>query len=155
MKEQKLQSILHRAEDMCSHSGGRLTEKRKRILALLLQSSTPLSAYEVADAYNRTAEANMPPMSVYRILDFLEAQLLVHKLDSANKYIACSHIACDHAHQVPQFLICSQCQRVKEIAIPKKIVDELEKQVQESGYKMVNSQLELQCVCESCLGKAA
>ncbi|VUD62566.1 Zinc uptake regulation protein [Thalassocella blandensis] len=144
-----------KAQDMCAHSGGRLTEKRSRILELLLLSKTPLSAYEVAEAYNKTAETSMPPMSAYRILDFLESEQLVHKLSSTNKYVACSHIACDHAHEIPQFLICGSCQKVKEIAISKRIVDELDEQVANAGYKLTNSQLELQCLCETCIASAA
>jgi len=155
MKKQELNNIIGKAEEICAHSGARLTDKRKRILALLLRSKIPLSAYEVADAYNRTSESSMPAMSVYRILDFLEAELLVHKLSSANKYVACSHIACSHTHEVPQFLMCGKCQNVKEIAISKSIIDELDKQVLNAGYKLMNSQLELQCLCEHCQENAA
>lgn len=155
MSERDLSKIIAKAERMCAHSGARLTDKRKRILQLLLESDAPLSAYEVSDAYNRSSETSMPTMSVYRILDFLEAELLVHKLSSTNKYIACSHINCDHAHQVPQFLICAECQSVKEIAISKTIIDELAGSVTSAGYKLLNSQLELQCVCENCLINAA
>ena len=155
MEQQQLNKIIDKAQHICAHSGGRLTEKRKRILELLLVSTTPLSAYEVADAYNKREEASMPAMSVYRILDFLESEQLVHKLSSANKYVACSHIACTHAHQIPQFLICGKCQSVKEIAIPKSIIEELDLQVANAGYKLVNSQLELQCLCDGCLASAA
>lgn len=155
MKKQQLNRIMGKAQDICAHSGGRLTEKRKRILELLLLSRTPLSAYEVADAYNKDSDASMPTMSVYRILEFLESEQLVHKLSSANKYIACSHIACNHAHEIPQFLICGKCQSVKEIAISKSIIDELDQQVVRAGYKLVNSQLELQCLCGSCLESVA
>lgn len=155
MKKQELVKIMRKAQDTCSHSGSRLTEKRKRILELLLLSGTPLSAYEVADAYNRDAEATMPAMSVYRILDFLESEQLVHKLSSANKYVACSHIACSHDHEIPQFLICGNCQSVKEIAIAKRIVEDLDKQVAKAGYQLINSQLELQCLCDTCTSSAA
>lgn len=150
MKKQQLNKIMDKAHNICVHSGSRLTEKRKRILELLVVSSTPLSAYEVADAYNNEADAKMPAMSVYRILDFLESEQLVHKLSSANKYVACSHIACSHSHEIPQFLICRKCQSVKEIAIAKDIIDELDNQVAGAGYKLLNSQLELQCLCASC-----
>lgn len=155
MSEQKIASVLGKAEHMCAKEGKRLTEKRKRILEVLLRSETPLSAYEVADVYNSQSETSMPTMSVYRILDFLAEGLLVHKLSSTNKYVACSHIACSHAHEVPQFLICGKCQRVKEIAISKNIISELDEHVSGAGYKLVNSQLELQCVCEDCLAKVA
>lgn len=155
MKSQQLNTIMGKAQDICSRSGGRLTEKRSRILELLIVSGTPLSAYEVADAYNKNAEKTIQPMSVYRILDFLESEQLVHKLSSANKYVACSHIACNHSHQIPQFLICGKCQSVKEIAIAKRIVEELEEQVSNAGYTLTNSQMELQCICDACLASAA
>ena len=155
MNKQTLKKIMTRAEGMCVHSGSRLTEKRKRILELLLVSKTPLSAYEVADAYNKSSDSVMPAMSVYRMLDFLESEKLAHKLNSTNKYVACSHIACDHAHEVPQFLICGQCQAVKEIGISKTIIEELDKQVNKADYKLINPQLELQCLCSTCVKKVA
>lgn len=155
MKKQQLTTIMGKAQDICAHSGSRLTEKRQRILELLLVSSIPLSAYEVADTYNKNLQSSMPVMSVYRILDFLESEQLVHKLSSENKYVACSHIACSHAHEIPQFLICGKCQKVKEIAIAKRIIEELDQQVAGAGYKLVNSQLELQCLCDNCMANAA
>lgn len=150
MNQHQLQKVLAKAEAQCAEAGGRLTDKRKRILAVLLQSKVPLSAYEVAEIYNRSEQANMPAMSVYRILDFLESSQLVHKLDSANKYVACSHIACDHEHQVPQFLMCRKCHAVKEIAIAKSLIDELGQHVESAGFHLLHPQLELQCVCNKC-----
>ncbi|MFQ3312675.1 MAG: Fur family zinc uptake transcriptional regulator, partial [Colwellia sp.] len=85
MNTQQLSHIISKAKDICIRSGGRLTEKRKHVLERLLESNTPLSAYEITDAYNKVSEKSMPTMSVYRILEFLEAESLVHKLSSANK----------------------------------------------------------------------
>ncbi|WP_053981606.1 Fur family transcriptional regulator [Marinagarivorans algicola] len=150
MNEQQLSKTLSKAQAMCSQSGSRLTDKRQRILELLLMSEVPLSAYEVADAYNRSSNTSMPPMSVYRILDFLESEQLAHKLSSTNKYVACSHITCSHGHNVPQFLICGKCQSVKEIAISKHIIDELSTQVSNAGYTLIRPQLELDCHCQRC-----
>ena len=150
MEQQRLDKILGKAHAMCVHSGSRLTEKRRCILELLLLSDTPMSAYEVSDAYGKKTNSSMPAMSVYRILDFLESELLVHKLSSTNKYVACSHIACDHSHEIAQFLICKQCQRVKEIAISKTIIEKLDEQVAKAGYSLMNSQLELDCLCDAC-----
>ncbi len=152
MNKADVQKLISKAADICNESGGRLTEKRQRILELLLHSDTPLSAYEVADRYNKTADRSIPVMSVYRILDFLESEQLVHKLSSANKYVACAHIACTHSHEVPQFLICRSCESVKEIGIKKSIVDELSAHVRTAGYTLMNSQLELDCLCEKCVG---
>ena len=147
----RLTTLLSKALSRCQQQGGKLTEKRERFLKLMLQSDNPLSAYEVADQLNKENKQSMPAMSVYRILDFLVSIQLVHKLSSANKYIACSHIACEHSHQVPQFLICRNCQTVKEIGITRKIVDDLSQSVTKAGYRLMNSQLELDCLCENCI----
>lgn len=143
--------ILQKAALLCRAQGGKLTEKRERVLAQLIRSDTPLSAYEVADQLNKENDLRMPAMSVYRILDFLVSIQLVHKLSSANKYLACSHITCEHQHEVPQFLICRECHAVKEIGITRKILDELSQSVRQAGYRLQTTQLELDCVCENCL----
>ena len=151
MKSRKTQKILKSAAEKCASSGGRLTDKRSQILAILVDSQSPLSAYEILDQYNTSAEKSMPPMSAYRILEFLEDEKLVHKLSSENKYVACSHIACDHEHQIPQFLICRQCQSVKEITIDREVIDSLQGSVSEAGFHLMNLQLELDCLCKKCL----
>ncbi|MFT7371336.1 MAG: Fur family zinc uptake transcriptional regulator [Oleiphilaceae bacterium] len=116
----------------------------------MLQSNIPLSAYEVADQLVKENAQSIPAMSVFRMLDFLVSTQLVHKLSSANKYIACSYIACEHSHEVPQFLICQQCNKVKEIGISKTIVDQLRDSVMKADYRLLNTQLELECICEDC-----
>jgi len=155
MNKQQLNRVIGKAQEICARSGGRLTEKRKDILQVLLVSDTPLSAYEITDTYNKAAEKSIPTMSVYRILEFLEIENLVHKLSSANKYVACSHIASGHEHEIPQFLICGECQSAIEIAISKSIIDELGKLVGEAGYTLTHSQLELQCLCNNCSANMA
>ena len=139
------------AEQKCADRGIRFTRRRKQVLAVLIKADAALSAYEIAELCDAEGDSKMPAMSVYRILDFLVSEQLAHKLNSANKYVACSHIACSHAHEVPQFLICGKCQQVKEIAISKKIIDELDIQVEKAGYSLVNSQLELECLCSKCI----
>ena len=155
MSKRVSKKILQSAAEKCRQTGGRLTDKRSRILGILVESESPLSAYEIVDRYNASADKSMPAMSAYRILDFLVSEQLAHKLASENKYVVCSHIVCSHEHQIPQFLICRKCRRVKEIAIPRKLVETLKKHVDGSGYQLMSSQLELDCICERCLENAA
>jgi len=155
MNKQQLNRIIDKAKAVCAQSGGRLTEKRKSVLALLLVSNRPLSAYEITDAYNKDAEKPMPAMSVYRILEFLEAEDLVHKLSSTSKYVACSHISCGHAHEISQFLICGKCQSAKEVTLSSGIINELGNLIGKAGYTLTNPQLELQCLCVRCSANTA
>lgn len=150
-----VEKIIEHAERQCKQRGSRLTPKRKQVLSGLLQSEKALSAYELVDYCSNEFNENIPAMSVYRILSFLEEEHLVHKLNLANKYVACSHITCDHAHKVPQFLICRQCQRVKEIGISKPMMNRLRQSVEDAGYSLLSPQLEMNCLCESCVSSAA
>ena len=143
-------TILHAAEQQCSANGVKLTSKRKHILSALLQSEKALSAYEITDFCQQHFGLSMPTMSVYRILDFLQQQHLVHALKIANKYVACSHISCEHDHQIPQFLICSACQRVKEVGISQSLMHSLSACVDQAGYQLQSPQLEMDCLCENC-----
>ena len=145
-----VEAIVSHAEGVCKANGARLTAKRKQVLSSLLLSDCALSAYELMDHCQRHYGETPPAMSVYRILDFLEQQELVHKLRLANKYVACSHITCSHEHAVPQFLICSGCQKVREISIQKKVVQELEHNVQSAGFQLMSPQLEMNCLCDDC-----
>ena len=145
-----LESTIKHAEQQCRDHGVRLTEKRKQILTGLIESNKALSAYELMDFCKQRFNTTMPAMSVYRILEFLEDQHLVHKLNLANKYVACMHISCDHAHAVPQFLICRNCSKVKEISINQTTISALSETVKSAGYNLFSPQVELNCLCESC-----
>jgi len=147
-------SIAH-AERKCKASGARLTAKRKLVLSCLLNSGKAMSAYDLVDQCKETFAEVIPAMSVYRILEFLQAQQLVHKLNLANKYVACRHIDCDHTHDISQFLICRECQKVTEISLGKITEQELKQNVDAAGYQLVSPQLEVNCVCKDCFNQAA
>jgi len=150
----QIQQILVRAEQQCLDQGARLTNKRKQILVLLLESEKALSAYELIDICKQKTGDSLSPMSVYRVLDFLQSENLAHKLHSANKFIACSHITCDHSHNVPQFLICGNCQKVSEVGFNQAIISQIQHQVQDTGFQLVSPQIELDCLCNDCRAKS-
>ena len=66
-----------------------LTANQQRVLATLQEASSPLSAYALLD---RLREAGFgAPVQVYRALERLAEQGLVHRLESLNAYVSCSH----------------------------------------------------------------
>lgn len=149
-----IDDLILSAQKKCSDSGVKLTQKRQKILELMLASKTPLSPYEVVERYNAQGDSKMPANSAYRILDFLASENLAHKLSSANKYIACSHIACSHRHDIPQFLICRDCSQVKEIMVSRKLIKEVNANVEQAGYQMLGTAIELDCLCGECAQKS-
>lgn len=139
-----------KAKAECDKSGVNLTPKRQNVLTLLLESASPLSAYDIVEQYRQSFGDSLPAMSVYRMLTFLVENRLVHKLETTNQFLACAHITCDHQHEVPQFLICDRCHSVEEVGLRRTLVKELHESVEKTGFVVANRQLELHGTCAAC-----
>src|SRR5580658_1090987 len=102
-------AIAH-AEELCAARAQRLTPMRRHVLETLLASHKPLGAYEIME---QMAGSGRPaPITVYRALDFLRHNNLVHRIESRNAFVACVR---DHAGNDPVvFLICEHCGAVGE-----------------------------------------
>jgi Fur family zinc uptake transcriptional regulator len=107
-----LRQTLEQAEALCRQNGARLTPGRKQVLRLVCEAERPLSAYEILDRMQDGARRPAPP-TVYRALDFLLEQGLIHKIESLHAFVGCSHPGHPHAGQ---FLICTDCGKVNEIS---------------------------------------
>lgn len=154
MSTDAIQMVLNQAENKCLEKGAKLTTKRKLVLQQLIESKRLLSAYDIVDRIKKYAKSSMPAMSVYRILDFLESVKLVHKLESQNKYIACRHIQCNHNHQSAQFLICNNCNYVKEINIEQSVMDTIGFAADDENFDLTFSVMEFKGLCHACQTQA-
>ena len=137
-------------EQKCVDRGIRLTRRRKEVLRTLVLAESALSAYEIAEQCNADSNDPMPAMSVYRILDFLRDQQFVHRLETANKYISCSHLSCGHDHAQSQFLICNECRKVEEIDFSSEAFSVMEKAASAAGFSSISPQLEVRGLCDRC-----
>ena len=144
------QSVMTAAEQKCLQQGIRFTKRRKQVLSVLIKANVALSAYEIAERCNADSDSNMPAMSVYRILDFLQNQNLIHRLEIANKYVSCSHVTCSHEHGQSQFLICGGCRHVEEIYLSPDAVDALQTAASSAGFRAISPQLEIKGWCAEC-----
>jgi len=106
-----LDTALGKAERACKARGQRLTPLRRRVLELIWDSHEPVKAYDVLAAL-RTEHKSAAPPTVYRALEFLLRQGLVHRIESMNAYIGCGEPG--HATN-SQFLICRCCGEVAEL----------------------------------------
>jgi Fur family transcriptional regulator, zinc uptake regulator len=150
MQDARVAAVLKHAAQKCESAGVKLTGKRAQLLGILVAANSALSAYEVLDRYNASQPKPMPPMSAYRILDFLVANELIHKVASDQKYVACAHIKCSHVHQGAQFLICQVCGRIQEILLQQNTIDLIKNQLGALGYQLMSSHIELDCLCAGC-----
>ncbi len=133
------------AEQLCEVRGSRLTALRRRVLEIILDSDQPLGAYTILDMLRADGRRGAPP-TVYRALDFLLEQGLVHRLASRNVFIGCVQ---PERHHNGQFLICSDCGQVDELdsrAVERTIRD----QAAEQGFRVDAQMVEILGHCRRC-----
>jgi Fur family zinc uptake transcriptional regulator len=140
---------LSRAESLCEERGARLTPLRRKVLELIWNSHQPVGAYAILD-HLREGDRGAAPPTVYRALDFLMEQGLIHKLESLNAFIGCDHPENRH---VSQFLICTKCGSAVEIQ-DSGISSAVKKSAAAAGFSVSRLTIELQGLCPTC-GKAA
>ncbi len=106
-----VRQTLLEAERLCAQRGVRLTALRRRVLEIVLHNDTPQGAYAILDVLRDDGRLGAPP-TVYRALDFLLTQGLIHRLSSQNVFVGCAHPGERHSGQ---FLICEDCGKVREL----------------------------------------
>jgi len=148
VNKKELTHVLKQAEALCRERGVRLTDQRRTVLQLLCVSDKPLSAYELLDRM-RDVVKNPAPPTVYRALDFLLEQGLVHKLESLHAYVGCAHP--DHPH-ASQFLICDDCGEVAEVEDPS-VAESLKAAGRAIGFRTKRPVVELLGTCAQCAAK--
>lgn len=107
---QALAQWLDAARSHCTHNGAQLTEQRREVLELLLHRRGSAKAYDLQDDM-QTRHGRVAPTTVYRALDFLMEQRLVHKVDATNTYVVCTDAEHDHPSMM---LVCTQCGEITE-----------------------------------------
>ncbi|MFV7761045.1 Fur family transcriptional regulator [Shewanella algae] len=152
-QNEQLQAQLQQSQARCQANGGRLTAKRSQVLSVLLMSDTPLSAYEIADRVKSEFHQQLPIVSVYRMLEFLAEQQLVHKLLTLNKFVSCGALDCQ-CHSQAQFLICQECHQVEEVLLEPEISKALQQSADANQFSLASPQLELLGCCKQCSHKS-
>jgi Fur family zinc uptake transcriptional regulator len=136
---------LNTAESLCLQRGKRLTPIRRKVLEILLQQQRSLKAYELLDEIRQVQPGAAPP-TVYRALDFLIEEGLIHRLDAINAWTACLDAA-GEPHDL--LVICTQCGAVAEFSDPV-LSRQLAEKVAGAGFVLANHETELRALCEKC-----
>jgi Fur family zinc uptake transcriptional regulator len=126
------------------------TEKRCKLMAVLLDEEKPLSAYEITDLYNSTYGESIIATSVYRILNWLVEAQLVHRLNAINKYVSCHDDRCQTPSGFSVFIICKQCERTTESFAPIELHNQLLQGINNASFTQVTPHIELMGICDLC-----
>jgi len=136
---------LREAERLCARRGARLTPLRKRVLALVWTSHSPVRAYDLLERLTPEHGRAAPP-TVYRALEFLLDQGLVHRIESLNAFVGCPQP--DQSHS-GHFLICRDCgaaAEMQDLAIDRAISD----QAAACGFTVEGKTVEVRGLCPAC-----
>ena len=133
------------AAALCRKRGARLTGARQRILELVWAGHRPVGAYELLAALGRDGQPAAPP-TVYRALDFLVAQGLVHRIESLNAFVGCPAPGRPHRGQ---FLICRACGASAEVT-DRRVERAIRRNAEEAGFSVEQSTVEVLGLCPQC-----
>lgn len=135
------------AEQLCAKRGVRLTPIRRKVLELIWESHRAVKAYDLLDRI-KPFEPAAKPATVYRALEFLIAQGLIHRVESLNAFIGCN---CSERPHEQLLLICARCQEVEErpgVAVMAAVAQEVE----QAGFTVHRKAIEVQGICGHCAG---
>ena len=135
----------------CAQRGSRLTILRRAVLELILMAEGPVTAYQLLDQLKKKHKGAAPP-TIYRALDFLLDNELIHKVESLSAFIPCID-AGNHSLSV-QFLICRRCGTVAELE-ESTVSEALDRAAARQGFRPGSTIVEVQGLCAACSTQAS
>lgn len=124
-----------------------LTRNQTLVLNALSGADGSMSAYSLLD---RLREHGLrAPLQVYRALEKLIAYGLVHRLESLNSFVACSHPH-DHGHGLIAFAICDNCGQVEEFS-DDAVRRRLQGWAKDHTFRVAKTAIEMRGTCANCL----
>ena len=144
---------LKAAEQSCAGRGAQLTALRRQVLRLILESDAPIGAYALLDRLKADRPGAAPP-TIYRALDFLQEQGLVHKVERLNAFIGCVDAGHGHGHggdhdHPHQFLICRSCGATAELT-DHAVADAVAAAAARAGFAAARTTVEVEGTCARC-----
>lgn len=144
--KQVASQALHQAENICKQKDIKLTKLRQTVLKLVWKEPGYVKAYDLLEKLKKIDPSAKPP-TIYRSLDFLIEHGFIHKLQSLNAFIGCSH---PQEHKECYFLICDNCQKIEECC-SNKILKAVESTSNQSKFALDQVTLEISGRCKNCL----
>jgi Fur family zinc uptake transcriptional regulator len=146
----RTETLLGRATSICDSRGVRLTDLRRQVLGLILDRDSPTGAYDLLDQLRATRDSAAPP-TVYRALEFLLEQGLIHKVERLSAFVGCiAPVDHDNDHDhAAQFFICRTCGKVTELE-DYELAHALEHAAKRLGFTLGKATIEAEGQCATC-----
>ena len=134
------------ADGLCRERGARFTSMRREVYAFLLEQTAPLSAYDILAQIEKRVHRKLAPPTVYRALEFLLEQGLIHRLESTHAYLTCDHPG---EHHQSLYLVCTVCGTTQELD-GDPVSHVLADQARAVRFRPQRQVMELQGLCRNC-----
>ncbi|GER06297.1 transcriptional repressor [Iodidimonas muriae] len=141
---------LAEAQRICARRGVRLTETRQKVLELIWGDHAAVKAYDLLEQLSGPGRAVRPP-TIYRALDFLLENGLIHRIESLNAYVGCPQPGGQHSSQ---FLICDACSIVIELT-GTDVVHAVADEAASHGFEITRQTIEVHGLCGPCAARHA
>ena len=138
-------AALDTAEQLCVVRGVQLTPIRLQVLKLIWESHQAVKAYDLLDRL-KPLKQEAKPATIYRALDFLIDQGLIHRIESLNAFIGCN---CSGQQHEQLLLICKQCHEVEERPAPE-VMRSLLSEIKRADFTVHSKAIEIHGVCAKC-----
>ena len=145
----KENNFVEKSVAQLKQAGFRITRPRLFVLEFLAQSTRPLNAQKIHE--NLLAnEKSLDLVSVYRILDVLLEQGLIHRDAETGSYFSCLH--CEHCPEDTHiFLKCLDCSNVRELDYHGEVFsDSFKRKLSKLQNKPTKELIYLNDICASC-----
>jgi Fur family zinc uptake transcriptional regulator len=143
--EKCISEAINMAERLCISRSVKLTPIRRKVLELIWESHKAVKAYDLLDQI-KPLNYSAKPATVYRALDFLMSQGLIHKVESLNAYVGCS---CSGRQHEQLLLICDQCHEIEERAAFE-VMHALSSEIKRAGFSISYKSIEIHGTCAGC-----
>lgn len=131
------------AEHLIREAGSRVTQPRISVLTTLLDAPRALTHHEVEQRVRRSLPIDR--VTVYRVLEWLVANQLAHRIAGDDRLWRFNAVAGEHADKHAHFK-CNDCSRViclEDVATPRHVT-------LPSGYRSQQVEITVKGLCNTC-----
>jgi Fur family transcriptional regulator, ferric uptake regulator len=126
-------------------AGHRITPIRAQIVEIFINSSTPISAIDLLEAF-RILKINVNKTTIYRELGFLLRESLIKEIEFREGKTRYELDTGHHHHHV----ICQNCKKVEDVDLKVDLHEEERLIEKKTGFKVTSHALEFFGFCKEC-----
>jgi Fur family zinc uptake transcriptional regulator len=115
------------------------------VVGVLSRNPRPLSAYDILHSL-QLEEGKLAPPTVYRVLTTLQVKGHIHRIESLNAYVVCTHC---FEHSASVMSICDDCGLVTETA-SNSLIKEIDAITRRKGFSPKRHIIEIHGSCQQC-----